>query len=113
MAVPGDRILIVKEWWMGRILSGEKKLEIRWKALRPGKYLLGYKRQILAVAHLGKPFRITTTDEWLALRSQHCVMMDDPPYKRTFALPIHSAHRLSPIPFHHPRGAISLVIYRA
>ena len=113
MAAPGDRILIVKPCWINLILSGEKTLEVRGVPYRPGKYLLGYKRQTLAVAHLGTPFRITTTDEWLALRSQHCVMMDGPPYKRTFGLPILSADRVSAIPFHHPRGAINLVIYRA
>ena len=113
MASPGDRILIVKPCWIDLIATGAKTLEVRGKAYRPGKYFLGYKRQILAVAQLGKPFRITTTEQWLALRSQHCVMMDDPPYKRTFALPILSAHRVGAIPFHHPRGAINLVIYRA
>ena len=98
---------------MDLIASGEKTLEVRGKAYRPGKYFLGYKRQILAVAHLGKPFRITTTDEWRKLRPQHHVPLDEPPYKRTFGLPILSAHRVSAIPFHHPRGAINLVIYRA
>ena len=113
MAAPGDRILIVRPCWMDLIVSGDKTLEIRGVAYRPGKYLLGYRQQILAVAHLGNPFRITTTEQWLALRSQHGVMLDDPPYKRTFALPILSAHRVSAIPFHHPRGAINLVLYRA
>ena len=113
MAVPGDRILIVKPCWSDRILSGEKTLEIRGAAYRPGKYFLGYKRQILAVAQLGKPFRITTTEEWLALRPRHRVMLDEPPYKRTYGSPILSAHRVSPVPFSHPRGAINIVIYRA
>ena len=113
MAAPGGRILIVKPCWIDLIVSGEKTLEVRGKAFRPGKYLLGYQQQILAVAHLGKPFRITTTEQWLTLRSQHSVMLDDPPYKRTYGLPILSAHRVSPVPFSHPRGAINIVIYRA
>ena len=98
---------------MDRILSGEKTLEIRGVAYRPGKYLLGYKQQILAVAQLGKPFRIATTEQWLAQRPQHRVMLDEPPYKRTYGLPILSAHRVSAIPFQHPRGAVNIVIYRA
>ena len=112
-ASPGDRILIVKPCWIDLIASGEKTLEVRGKAYRPGKYLLGHKQQILAVVQLGKPFPITTTDEWLSLRPQHRVVLDDPPYKRTYGLPILSVLRLSPIPFAHPRGAINLVIYRA
>ena len=113
MASPGDRILIVKPCWIDLIASGEKTLEVRGKAYRPGKYLLGYKRQILVVAQLGKPFRITSTEQWLALRPQHHVPLDDPPYKRTFGLPILSARQVSALPFHHPRGAVNLVIYRA
>ena len=98
---------------MDLIAAGEKTLEVRGKAYRSGKYLLGYQRQIRGAAQLGKPFRIAPTDEWLALRPQHRVMLDEPPYKRTYGLPILSAHRVSAIPFAHPRGAINLVIYRA
>ena len=98
---------------MELILSGDRTLEVRGVPYRPGKYFLGYKRQILAVAHLGKPFRITTTEQWLALRSQRGVMLDALPYKRTYGLPTISAHLVSAIPFHHPRGAINIAIYRA
>ena len=112
MATPGDRILIVKPCWMDLIVSSEKTLEVRSVAYRPGKYLLGYQQQILAVAQLGKPFRITT-EQWLALRPQHRVMLDDPPYKRTYGLPIISARLVSAIPFSHPRGAINIVRYPA
>ena len=113
MASPGDRILIVKPCWADLILSGDKTLEVRGVPYRSGKYLLGHKQQILAVVQLGKPFSITSVDEWLALKPQHHVPLDEPPYKRTFALPILSAHRVSAVPFRHTRGAINLVIYRA
>ena len=113
MAAPGDRILIVRPCWMDLNVSGDKTLEIRGVAYRSGKYFLGYKQQIRGAAQLGKPFRIATTEQWLALMPQHRVMSDALPYKRTFGMPILSAHRVSAIPFQHPRGAINLVIYRA
>ena len=104
--------MIVKPCWMQHILSGEKTIEVRGKAYRPGKYLLGYQQQIFAVAYLGRPFRIATSEQRLPLWPQHRIMLDDRPYKRTYGLPILSAHPVSAIPFHHPRGAINIVRYR-
>ena len=112
MAAPGDRILIVKPHWLQLILSGEKTMEIRGTAYRPGKYLLGHRGQILAVAHLGTPQRISTMEQWISLQPQHCIMQNDLPYKNTFALPIESARPVSPVPFRHTRGAINIVTYR-
>ena len=112
MLAPGDRILIVKPYWLELILSGEKTLEIRGTAYRPGKYWLGYQRQILGVVRLGKPLRVSTTEQWLSLQPQHRVMQSDLPYKNTFAIPIESARPVIPVPFHHPRGAVNSVIYR-
>ena len=113
MASPGDRILIVRPCWIDLIVSGEKTLEVRGVAYRSGKHFLGYKQQIRGAAQLGKPFRIATTEQWIALKPQHRIMLDEPPYKRTYGLPILSAHRVSAIPFAHPRGAINIVRYRA
>ena len=112
MAAPGDRVLIVKPHWLQLILSGEKSMEIRGTAYRPGKYLLGHRGHILAVAHLGTPIRISTTEQWLTLQPQHRVMQNDLPYKNTFGLPIESACPVSPVPFRHPRGAVNIVKYR-
>ena len=109
----GDRILILQPVWLDLILAGDKTMEIRGSSLRPGKYFLGCKKQILAVAHLGLPRRITTVEKWVELRPLHCVASDELPYKRTFGLPIMSVHRVSAaIPYAHPRGAISIVKYR-
>ena len=112
MAAPGDRILIVKPCWLQLILSGAKTMEIRGTAYRPGKYWLGHQRQILAVAQLGKPLRVSTPEQWISLQPQHRVMRSDLPYKNTFALPIESVRPVSPFPFRHPRGAINIVRYR-
>ena len=109
----GDRILVLRPVWLDLILAGDKTMEIRSSPLRPGKYFLGCKQRILAVAHLGHPRRITTIEQWVELRPLHCVMSDELPYKRTFGLPIDSLHRVSAaIPYAHPRGAVSVVKYR-
>ena len=110
--MPGDRILIVRPFWLDLILSGEKTLEIRGTPYRPGRYFLGYNKQVLAVAQLGRPIRIASVEHWGSLQSQHRVVTETLPYKRTFGLPIICVHAVTPVPFHHPRGAITIVRYR-
>ena len=95
------------------IIVADETMEARCSSLRPGKYFLGCKKRILAVAYLGLPRRITTVEKWVELRPLHCVASDELPYKRTFGLPTMPVHRVSAaIPYAHPRGAISIVKYR-
>ena len=108
----GDKILVIRPYWLDLILPGEKTLEIRGTPYRPGRYFLGYNRQVLAVAQLGNPLRIASAEHWVSLQSQHRVVTDTLPYKRTFGLPILSVRAVRPVPFHHPRGAITIVRYR-
>lgn len=110
--MPGDKILVIRPYWLDLILAGEKTLEIRGTPYRPGRYFLGYNRQVLAVAQLGNPLRIASAEHWVSLQSQHRVVTDTLPYKRTFGLPILSVRAVRPVPFHHPRGAITIVRYR-
>ena len=74
MPASGDRILIVRPCWLNLILSGAKTMEIRGSPLRPGKYYLGYKKQIIAIAQMGTPLRITSEEHWAALRLRHHVV---------------------------------------
>ena len=110
---PGDRILVVKPYWLELILSGQKTMEIRGVPYRAGKYFLGCNRQIRAIANLGTPERISTAERWIELRPRHRVMADDLPYKSTFGLPILTVQSVSAIPYTHPHGAVSVVKYRA
>ena len=110
--VDGDRILIVRLYWLNMILAGEKTMEIRSTAFRAGKYYLGHNKRILAVAYLGEPMRVKTNEQWFELQSRHRVRLNELPYKKTFVLPILSVQQVSPIPFAHPRGAVSVVKYR-
>jgi hypothetical protein len=113
MAAPqqGDRILILKERWLGLILSGAKTMEIRSQKLRAGKYYLGYKEKIYGCVIIGLPVPITTIQQWQALYPCHLVNSSTLPYERTFGLPILSVHSLKGT-YKHPKGAIGIVKYR-
>ena len=72
----GDKILVIRPYWLDLILAGEKTLEIRGTPYRPGRYFLGYNKQVLAVAQLGNPLRIVSAEHWVSLQSQHRVVTD-------------------------------------
>ena len=107
----GDRILVLKEPWLGMILSGEKTMEIRSKRLRAGKYYLGYKEKIYGCISTGLPVPITTIEQWRTLYPRHLVNSSTLPYERTFGLPILSVHSMEGT-YKHPKGAIGIVKYR-
>ena len=109
----GDRILILREEWLERILNGQKDLEIRGRRLRDGDIWLGCRSTIHGKARLGLAAVIGTEQEWTALRHRHLVENPALPYKTTYGLPIQSVMRLrKPIPYEHRRGAIGIVKFR-
>ena len=109
----GDRILVLKQKWLGLVLAGDKTMEVRGKRLRAGVAYFGWKGAIYASATLGDAVEICDIQQWDNLRSQHCVPERVLPYKRTFGLPIHNIERLvKPLSFRHPKGAVGIVKYR-
>ena len=108
----GDRILILKLHWLSLILKSEKTMEIRGVAFRRGRYFLGFQRNIYGVVELGDPLRIANVHQWNELRRRHRVTSEHLPYKKTFGSPVLRVQALSAIPYHHPKGAISIVKYR-
>ena len=107
-----DKILILNYPWLGMVLSGEKTLEIRSKPFSAGRYWLGHKKLIYAEVKFGQPRFIATENEFDSLRYQHLVK-GSKMYEKTFGLPVLSCKPLKKtIPFHHPRGAVSIVKYR-
>ena len=115
MSLPrnGDRILIVKDIWLQLLLSGEKTLEIRGRAMKPGVYFLGHRGQIHAKIIFDVPFRIEDKPKWSELAKQHRVYTPSLPYCKTWALPVLHVERLdAPVPYTHPRGAVGIVVYR-
>ena len=109
----GDRILILREEWLERILSGQKDLEIRGHRLREGDAWLGCRSNIFGKARLGVAAKIATEQAWAALRSRHLVAGAGLPYKTTWGLPLRSVTRLrAKVPYVHRRGAIGIVKFR-
>ena len=105
----GDKIMIFKDHWLSLVLKKRKTLEIRHRALKPGKYWLGHKGVIRGVAVLGEAMQIPTTELWKSLRNRHLVDTPEAPYKTTWGLPILSVKKVEPVMYVHPRGAIGIV----
>ena len=106
----GDKILMLKWHWLQLILNRRKTMEIRGLALRRGRYFLGFKKNVYGWVEFGDPQRIVNLRQWNQLRSRHLVQRGDLPYKKTSALPILRAKRLSePVQFFHPKGAVGIV----
>ena len=106
----GDRILIVRQPWLDLILSGEKTLEIRESRMKPGAYFLGCRGHVFGKISIGAAMPLDA-DGWMERRMEHRVP-GPMPYKRTYGLPIERAVRVKTLPFHHPRGAIGVVVCR-
>ena len=110
----GDRILVLKQNWLALVLAGKKTMEVRGKRLKAGAAYFGWKGTIYASATLGDAVEIRDAQHWDSLRSQHRVPGNVLPYTRTFGLPLNDVERTSPpIAFHHPKGAVGIVKYRA
>ena len=63
---PGDRILILKPYWLNLILSGQKSMEIRSRNLKPGQYWLGGRGFVHGYVQLKPGFLIDTIEACLA-----------------------------------------------
>jgi len=111
----GDRILLFKhESAIQMILEGRKKMEIRGRHYRAGKFLLGHKGVIHGAVKLGPAVLIQSHLAFERYRPRHQYEIgprDKLPYKTTFGMPILDVEKLN-VPFRHPQGAISIVKYR-
>ncbi len=109
----GARILVLRAHWLELILSGAKTMEVRCRRLQPGPCLLGSGGQIFGEAEIGPGLRISTAAEWRSLRAEHRVETDEPPYAKTWALPVVNVTRFErTVAYRHPRGAVGIVKYR-
>jgi hypothetical protein len=110
----GERILVLREEWLKRILEGSKDLEIRGLRMREGDIWLGCRSVIYGKARLGPAITIRSECEFAALRPRHRIAKTALPYKNTFGLPIAAVKRLqNGVPYVHARGAIGVVKFRA
>ncbi len=110
--LPGDRILICQPRWLRLLLSGEKTLECRATNFKTGRYLLGSQGVVHAVAHLGGTIAVEHEKDWVRLRRFHKMQDRSPPWRPfTYAFHVSILKRVR-VPFRHPRGALSIVVYR-
>ena len=109
---PNDRILLLRQPWLELILAGQKTLEIRGRALSPGKYWLGHQKMIHGFVMLGEATRIHSDGAWRNLAHKHRVDLPRLPYKKTYGLPVLRAQVTRRVPYVHPKGAVVVVRYR-
>ena len=107
----GAKILIFKEGPLQDILNGRKTLEVRGTNYKAGIYWLGCKGVIHGIARLGPGTLIESDKDWARLRDEHLMQSTSPPYARTYLFEILACERRS-LPFHHLKGAVSIVKYR-
>ena len=110
----GERILVLRAEWLGRILDGDKNLEIRSLRMREGDVWLGCRSVIYGKARLGPAIPIRSEHDFAALHPRHRIAASTLPYKTTFGLPIEAVKRLEKgVPYVHAHGAIGVVKFRA
>ena len=109
----GDRILVVREPWLGRILSKEKTMEIRNKCSRLGPAWLGFDGHVHGYANITDAC-VMTVEEFRSKAELHLWPADAaPPYQRLCGLTLVEVQRLpKPIPYWRPRTAIGWNIFR-
>lgn len=110
----GDRVLVLQAHWLGLILDGQKTLEVRGTRLHIGQtYYLGCRSQIHGSAKIAAVVHMRCLAEFQALASKH--KLEDVlklPYKNTYVNElVDVAAATTPVPYHHPRGAVGMVIF--
>ena len=110
----GDRIIVLQEQWLARILDGSKVLEIRHVNTRPCDVFLAMSgtQTLYGRAHLGQAFRIETDEQWRELQGQHLVPNRLRLYgDRTHGIPLSNVRRIAPVRYKTKHGAIGFVTF--
>ena len=108
----GERVLILKQKWLDKVLQGHKQLEIRGSRLGEGDCWLGCNGRIQGKARIGEAILINSLGDWATLRDKHLVPGDELPYKKTWGLPLFDICRFTDVRYQHRRGAIGIVKFR-
>ena len=82
-SVDGDKILVLQEAWLERILCRMKVLEIRHVPLKAGIYFLGCRSQIRGIALTLPPVAIKLLSRFRDLLPPHGWDKEEFPYKTT------------------------------
>lgn len=106
------RGLIIKPYWLKKILSGEKSIEVRGSAHRfmgERVWLLASGGWCLGSATLGECFAFDCVS-WQSLRLEHCVNMPfyhlQTIYPRPWGWRLLDVELCAPFRYKHPMGAV-------
>ena len=110
----GETILVLKHFFLNKILSGEKTLELNHKPMRSKRYWLGASQKIYGSVEIGAPIQIRTEERFAELRPLHLVDGQSMYRYRlpTWGLPLKNVLEIEPIAYQHPVGAIRFVLFR-
>ena len=93
---PGERVLVLEQYWLTLILEGCKTVEVRGTRCQPGGAWLGSGGIVQAFVRFGEPRRIWSLDEFQQEIQAHRVSRGDLPYKTTWLWPILEVRAVQP-----------------
>ncbi|MBI24700.1 MAG: hypothetical protein CMN05_14085 [Roseibacillus sp.] len=109
----GDRIMIFKPESLALVLQGKKTMDARKVNYKPGRYFLGCDGRIFGVASLQRALVVESARTWARLREHHRSLESSAPYSpKTYLFHISVLKKLPQVSFHHPQGAVNIVLYR-
>jgi hypothetical protein len=110
----GDRILVMKQFWLDLILSGEKTMELRSRRLSPGPVWLGSKGVMQGFAILGAAVLIPDSSSYATHAEEHRCPEGTLRYKKIWGVPLQDVQRFaSTVPYIHTQGAVTIVKFRS
>ena len=104
----GDRVMILQEPWLKKILAGEKTMELRSRRARHGLVWLAKGNTIYGKAEIAN-CGVLTRERFLELQQMHCVSGTELPYQKTltYGLELRQVQPLQlPVTFCRLRGSI-------
>ena len=109
----GDRVLVLREPWLAKILSGEKTLEIRSRSCRHGRVWLGCGGKVYGCVDIVDTAALTE-QEFRDKGALHHWPADEPlPYNKIVGWTLSGARALEPpLPYWRPRTAIVWNLFR-
>ena len=110
----GDRVMVMKEPWLGLVLSGKKTMEIRGQRAQKGLVWLGRGGQVFGRVNITGVL-VMDEEEFRKHGHAHMWPKDMPvPYERLCGLILAEPHRLAtPVEYYRPGHAIGWNKFRA
>lgn len=109
----GDRVLVLREPWLMKVLTGEKTLEIRSRACRLGRTWLGREGKVYGSVDIVGTQPLTEQEFRDKGALHHWPAHEPPPYNKIVGWTLSGARALeTPLPYWRPRTAIGWNVFR-